>query len=480
MRLACLVFGLMFVVGVRAADIYTLIGGGPVLHNSQGQIELNVKWVQQVIANKVPGAEITTFYTDGADPLPDVVAYDPSLLAKSHLTPLALVFDNYVNNMETYYNHSVANVQGTTRKELLSAELAERFKQLRSGERVTLVYNGHGAYDDDDFNRNSLKLWGRSYLNVYEFERLLASIDPDASVRYVMTQCYSGAFTRAVFKGADQGEAVLGGKRCGFTAESATRKAEGCSASLLVNDYRDYTTYFFAALDGKDRLGAKLTVSADRNGDGSVSLYEAHYYAIEQGVSTDLSRSTSEAYLEDWLPWSVRWQALPPADNIYGEVAERVARNNGMADYADSVSKLQQLRAEEDSVLSEMLGKYSDIDNQMKDLRDEVREGLVQRWPQLRYPYTDNFMALISNAKSLQQITGYLQGEERFIRLRGMQEQLDQLQAASLQQERRLTQVDKVIRYKRLSGLLVYFERQADEKARADFQTIVSCEQGGL
>lgn len=67
--------------------------------------------------------------------------------------------------------------------------------------------------------------------------------------------------------------------RCGFAAESADRLSEGCSASIEVGDYRDYTTYFFAALSGRHRSYQPLERSPDRDRDGYVTLHEAHVHA---------------------------------------------------------------------------------------------------------------------------------------------------------------------------------------------------------
>ena len=94
-------------------------------------------------------------------------------------------------------------------------------------------------------------------------------------VRFVFTQCYAGAFARLA-PGPD-------GNRCGFLAESEDREAEGCAAGVDAGDYRDYTTYFFAALSGRTRLGGLLPVNPDLDGDGQVSLYEAHLVCVACG-----------------------------------------------------------------------------------------------------------------------------------------------------------------------------------------------------
>ena len=51
-------------------------------------------------------------------------------------------------------------------------------------------------------------------------------------------------------------------------------------------------------------------MNPDLDGDGQVSLYEAHLYALRAGESADLPRSTSEAFLERWQPWYADWRGL--------------------------------------------------------------------------------------------------------------------------------------------------------------------------
>src|SRR5690606_12071652 len=93
-----------------------------------------------------------------------------------------------------------------------------------------------------------------------------------------------------------------------------------------AGDYRDYATYFVAALAGETRVGKSLSTQPDLNGDGKVSLIEAHSYAYTEGFSKDIPFSTSDYYLELWEPWFTRWRSLPfAANNPYWVNAQRIA-----------------------------------------------------------------------------------------------------------------------------------------------------------
>ena len=81
----------------------------------------------------------------------------------------------------------------------------------------------------------------------------------------------------------------------GFFSTSFDRVASGCSPSEDESSYRDYASYFFAALQGVDRLGRKvLTKDHDNNGD--VSFLEAHAYALAEGHSIDVGILTSDIF----------------------------------------------------------------------------------------------------------------------------------------------------------------------------------------
>src|SRR5262245_36964525 len=157
-----------------------------------------------------------------------------------------------------------------------------------------------------------------------------------------MAQCYSGAFASLIY---DDPQTASGfrGNRCGFMSEAADRLAEGCGLSLEETEFRDYTTYFFAALGGRTRSGAPIEQrEVDRDGDGVVSFRESHFYALLNAHSADLSRSTSEQYLEDWSPWYLRWDSLAQASgSVYWSLAEELARSYGWDTQPAALSALR-------------------------------------------------------------------------------------------------------------------------------------------
>jgi hypothetical protein len=469
--------GILFGPVCKAADYVWMIGGGPVPWNSQGQIELNVKWALEVIRRKNSDSIIRVFYTDGDEPGPDVVAYENRTAENSPMFPIARVFGDAEANTEIYYNHSIPGVQGSTRAEPLKELLAQDFSRLTSADSGLIIYNGHGSSDDADHGRNALNLWDKTSINVYDFEELLSRSDPQTPMRFIMTQCYSGAFSRTTHPGAADDTLELEGNRCGFMAESAQRQAEGCSGSLRIGEYRDYTTYFFAALNGKSRLGEKLRGDPDRNNDGKVTLREAHFYTLANAYSTDLSRSTSEEYLSSWQPWYTRWiSGNSTAENsVFSKLARESTAKNGLdrefaRDIRSAVSYRKKLRNEYAMTEQE--------DERLKDrittVREAIRKDVLTRYPQLHARATDAYVKMITGR--LPELRGAIMNHARYGELGGLYKEEAENAARLLDSERRLAQIEKVFRLRQLAKTEDYLARFAAQADRMGYDRLVRCE----
>src|SRR5262249_21160073 len=70
----------------------------------------------------------------------------------------------------------------------------------------------------------------------------------------------------------------------------------GCTSDISEEDYKEYSTYFWAALYGKTRLGEAI-VRPDYDGDGKVSFDEAHAYVQLMSDTVDIPVCTSDAFL---------------------------------------------------------------------------------------------------------------------------------------------------------------------------------------
>ncbi|ASJ70243.1 hypothetical protein [Granulosicoccus antarcticus] len=459
-----------------------LIGGGYNVHGSQGQIELNVKWVQSILETQ--NITVDTYFTDGDEPGADVHYVVVPEQGQSRTEPLARVFYDWVLENRRYREHSVPNVLGSTRRNELEPKLRDIIERTDDQD-LLLVYNGHGSQSMTTPDRVTLNLWDDTTLTARELHEML---EPrTAPFRFVFTQCYSGGFHRLAYKESQKGLELNSTPRCGFTAESAYRLAEGCSASIDTDDYRDYTTYFFAALAGEDRNGQATSHNPDANKDGITTLREAHLYTLEQAVSTDLSRSTSEDYLDQWQPWYLRWLPSPAIlpDNEYSRMFAQLASQyeidtpvgTAAVDTAAGAAPaaIRQKLALNDQQQQATIEQRHLLENQIGRKQIELQLALMQHWPELMGPYTGAYQTLASNG-SLLLIADQISQMPDYSSLVEAQTQFADLDLELLEQERLGTQLHKLIRLRQLALLKQQISEYGSNQEQLDYHSLVACE----
>jgi hypothetical protein len=469
--------GILLDPSSKAADYVWMIGGGPTPWDSQGQIELNVKWTLEVIRRKAPDSITKVFYTDDDEPGMDVVAYEDKTADDSPMLPIARIFGADEANSEVYSNNSIPGVKGGTRAEQLKQHLVQDFSGLKPADSGLIIYNGHGNSDNADHGRNAMLLWDNTYINVYDFEKLLSHIDPQTPIRFIMTQCFSGAFSRAIHPDAADDTLELEGNRCGFMAESAQRPAEGCSGSLRIGEYRDYTTYFFAALNGKTRLNEKLNSNPDRNNDGKVTLREAHFYTLANAYSTDLSRSTSEEYLESWQPWYTRWISPNRSveNSLFSKLAQESMVKNGFdKELTNGIKSMISYRKRllNEFAITEQEGKR--LNGRLKDVQKHIKNDVLMHYPELHAMATDAYVDLITS--KLPEVREAIMNNTRYKELDELYKEEAENATRLLDRKRRLTQIEKIFRLRQLAKLEDYLLRFSTPSDRIGYERLVLCE----
>ncbi len=479
MKLKILILSLAVVSWISAvsAENYSwIIGGGPTKYNSQVQIERNVKWAGEVISNRSANSILKIFYTDGDDPEPDVINYkDRDMKDRQYLFDMIFggpdVFPTF------FTNHTINALSGSTHPDNLLPSLKKDFAKLTDNDTALILYNGHGWGNSTDYGLNNFRLWTEKPLTVYEFEKLLGNIPDSVPTRFILTQCFSGGFSRLIHQGAAGDTLELKGKRCGFMAESATREAEGCSSSLTVGQYRDYTTYMFAALDGKTRLGEPLAYNPDLNNDGKVSLREAHLYTLGNAYSNDLSRSTSEYYLEQWEPWYLRW--LPrdkrSKSSVFTDIQKVIIENNKLPGViALDASALRKLKFEKQKIFHGIKKDFRTLKNRIKMIQFGMIEALQKKYPGIKNAYKNKFKDY--RDETTQSIFKFLLASEQAKKLNELFMEKDKLDLTLLDAERALTQVERVERMGKLSKLDSLFPVFSKQTVKDNYQKIIGCE----
>lgn len=458
-----------------ASEHFWIIGGGPRPEASQAQIEFNVDWVVTSLREMVPDAVIHVFYANGTGPEPATVELLTEPDAEAHdFEALARVFGAPDAVRVRYREHRVENVEGSTRADALVPELGRQLAALEPGDQGMIIYNGHGSWAPDHAG-NALRLWGETALDVREFEGLLSRVDSAVPVRFLFTQCYSGAFERAVHPGAADVLALAPGRRCGFFAESEDRESEGCSASIDIGDYRDYTTYFFAALTGTTRIGEPVDPQ-DWDGDGVITPFDAHLFALVEGRNADLPRSTSEVYLERWLPWYARWlgtDRIP--ENLYGRAARQLARDNGLAESEAELGRALESRYREVvDRIAELTASQMERDQAAAALEAELQARVTERWPSLSHPYTAAFRESVST--DMVAIDAFIVAQPEYEELVRAQEGVRSLEIEVMEADRELSQLEKIRRTRVLARALDQLERHGSESDLAAYGRLRSCE----
>ena len=477
-RLLATLLGLHLAGSAVGADRYLLIGGGPTPKDSQVSIEKNVIWIDGMMRAR-PFASHELLFASGPTGRPDVVLHAPEEALVQRWLPLARLYGEQKAAMSIFRRNEVPNVSAGASEANVAAALGRNLAGLGPGDSLFFVYNGHGSGELSDTSRNALRLWGETRLDVREFGELLDGRKDGATVRAIFPQCYSGGFARSLFK--DPVRPDVGAVRpnfCGFYSVTDRVEAEGCTPGIDVGEYRDYSTFFFAALDGKTRLSAPLRVSADTDQDGTVSLAEAHSYAYVEGITTDVPRSSSEEYLERWQPWYTRWQSTPRPgpSNPYMDVAVRLASRLGASERTVTslaTFAISQRRSLERQI-SKLDGQIAATKEEEQALRKRLLADFQLEWPAAAQPHTAAYWSLVEQDAT--PMLAWIVAQPQYTRLEALQSTQEALELQRLDLRRRDAAFARLDRALMLATIRENFDRFASDAERRQYDALRQCE----
>ncbi len=463
---------------LSAGDHLLLVGGGPVPQDSQVSIESNVIWIDRILRERGFDSKEVMF-AGGDNGAPDVVLHAPERAEVQRWLPLARIHGEPHAGVASFRRNQLAGIARKADADAVDEALRQALGGLGPDDSLWFVFNGHGAWGAPNATHNALRLWGETALDVKTYADRLAQTPAGATVRHFLPQCFSGGFVRALFKDPAQprADAVRPGQ-CGFFAVPENLESEGCTPGVDVGEYRDYSNFFFAALDGRTRLGGALARDPDVNGDGRVSLSEAHGYAYTEGFSTDMPFATSEYFLELWQPWYVRWQSAlkPAADDPYLRRAWRLAEVLGMrATSATALARaaLASRRALEQAA-AEQLRLIEQIAEHEHTVRTELLAAFLLAWPAAAQPYSHAYVALLES--EAEPMLAWIRALAEYPVLEALQIELEQAHLQLLDGQRRITAFARVHRMLKLATLRTHFERTASAEARATLAALEACE----
>ncbi|MDP6446333.1 MAG: hypothetical protein QF805_21255 [Pirellulaceae bacterium] len=282
-----------------ASDHFLTVGGGYSPRGNQISLEKNVQLFQRLLGQEYgEGAPHHILFSDGNHAGPDIQYMDPEFKIPRHVELLARVFRQTKYLKYQYRTHQIENVQGVSSHDNLKKWFEEVGAKLKAGDRLFIYATAHGGRGPDRKQPQNtvLYLWRNQRISMKDFTALLDKVPSEVPVVTVMVQCYAGGFANLTFEGGDPKSGAAQPQRCGFFATVHNRVAAGCTPDINEANYQEYSSYFWAALQGKTRTGQPID-SCDYDGDGRTSFAEAHAYALLTSGSIDVSIKTSDTFL---------------------------------------------------------------------------------------------------------------------------------------------------------------------------------------
>ncbi len=388
---------LLVSLSAHAADHFLTIGGGGSPHNNQLSLERNVVFFRHTLGEcGLASAPHEVFFACGNDKMRDLQFADPNNEPPRANVLLARLFDREGDLYQSYRQHTLSDISGPANRAAIKQWFDSTGARLADGDRLFIYFTGHGGPGRPARN-TTMDLWFDGGMTVKEFVPLLDKLNPKVKVVLIMVQCHSGGFGDVIFKNGDAGPLLSDQSRCGFFATWNDRLAAGCTPDTQEENYKDYTTYFFAALAGKTRMGQSIT-PPDYDHDGKISMAEAHAYVQLTSDTIDIPVCTSDVLLrqfsktrddkiKDLITSGTKFETL-----IKETTPDRRAVLEGLSKQLDlkGDDRAAAARALADSIDKQRKGLDQRPPNRRNDkdnLRNQIRARVMMQWPEIGNPY---------------------------------------------------------------------------------------------
>lgn len=464
----------------HARDFFLTIGGGYSPSSNQVSLESNVMYAQRVLSSREADSVNHVYFADGEGTGADVEVLDRNAVPKANRL-MAEFLGSTTNLGLSYRNHRVANVRGATKPESIRKWFGQVGSTMDEGDRLVVYVTAHGggSRDRDNPHETTIAMWNNTSLRMTEFVKLLDQLPVGVDVVCVMVQCHAGGFARLIFNEGDPDAGLSPQKRIGFFATVHDRQAAGCTPEVDEKSYVEYSTYFWAALSGKDRLGNAIELP-DYDSDGKVSLEEAHAYVLLTANTIDLPLKSSGEFLTKWGRYGRGESDLLPDDAAYSTII--AAATPVQVAVLDGLSK--QLGLDGDN---RVMAAYEQTRNAANDRRSRGRRGssqpeaqlkakiashLKRRWPELSNLMNPGSIELITTRQ-----TEFLQAIEKhpdYAKYQALAaKEINSEEKRKVKFERFLRTVDNVIFAENL-------RREKKTELVSQYEAIVAAERGTL
>lgn len=474
--------------GAFGDDYFLTIGGGYSPSGNQVSLEKNVLYFQRVLGQcQLQDRSNTILFADGDAPGNDLQVIDRSSVPEANR--LMAEFFGSQSDLGLYYrNHEVPNVAGATSAEHIREWFREVGGTMTAGDRLVLYVAAHGSSsrDKQSPHNTAIMLWNRQRFAVSELVELLDGLPDGVEFVTIMVQCHAGGFARCIFNAANPDEGLSPRKRCGFFATVYDRPAAGCTPEIDEAGYVEYSTYFWQAICGVDRLGQSIELP-DYDHNGTVTFDEAHAYTVLHSDTIDLPVKTSGEFLRsqsrfgdtsdaDLLGKATDWDlVVKVARSSDRAVLEGLAERLGLSGsevLADARQKLSTMSRETRSS-SRFRSRGRSLEPHEK-LKQKIASDLKHRWPELNNLLNPLTIELVTDRSD-----DFVRAVKQHPDYQAYCREVAQRQPETNPRKQRV-RFERLIRTAENVILEENLRRLGDADRIAEFESIVAAERGSL
>ncbi|MDF1561736.1 MAG: hypothetical protein P1V51_01760 [Deltaproteobacteria bacterium] len=392
-RLPPLILGVALAAGLGAGGLrphpglgklrWVGLGGGSSPDSNQLSIEQDLE-----LARAVLGEPVALLYAGGAGTRA-VQVRDPEVKGDPLVARLGHLFAPR-GGRDARYQPTSLKPSGPARADDLEEVLALELK--REGT-TTLYVAAHGESSEAPADA-LIRLWGGWSVGVPDLAAVADAAPEAATLRLILTSCYSGGFSEVLFREGDAAQGPgPGALRCGLFATTWERQASGCDPDPDRRVHEGYGIHFLHALKGEDREGKPLEPGLlDLDGDRRVSLLEAHTRVRLVSKTLDVPTTTSERWLRQAAP------ERGPSKEVDLPEERRVVKALEASLGLDARAASRKLEAARLQLQA--------LELQAERARQETDEAwwdlsglLLSRWPVLDDPYHPAYPALLAEER---------------------------------------------------------------------------------
>ena len=226
---------------------------------------------------------------------------------------------------------------------------------------------------------STVLLWAGGELDATSFAEL--AHEAARPLRLVVASCFSGGLAELAFAALDPDNGPTDLEVCGLFATSWDAEASGCDPSPDRAAQEGYAIHFFEALRGQDREGRDARGEIDLDGDGVITLLEAHARVRTAALSFDRPTTMSSRLLRALAPRAGGHAAvdLPEEEIVVRVLGERL-RIEGVRDAEARLEAIARRREELEAAIDEERTRAD-------DLWWAIQGEMLARWPVLDDPW---------------------------------------------------------------------------------------------